>query len=310
MTTKFLLKPSVFLMLGSLPDFPRLTLGIFSIRSIASGGLRDRVDFVIAAGEVGFFERTRKELFAVPTCPQLSSALGSWFAEFKENLPDVALGSARLRVGPTGERGVWLDFSNLDIKRLLDSKTWLEWALDRAVVEMGQKRKRVVLRDSRMMLSEPEQGHWIDTYFGDVAHPLYGPVGSFSQVGSAANQVLVETFLKLLPITIDATWLELGAGNGNFTVPLIFRGAKVRAVEIDAVAIAGLKKTIGVTIFNDAVQIIRKSFQNSTKEWEGLLENVIGIVADPPRSGLMGFLSTLAQIEKRPSEFYLHRMLR
>ena len=58
-------------------------------------------------------------LIDMAACPMMSPALEAWLKDFRQNLPALARGGARLRVSPTGDRGVWLDLPNEQIHTLM-----------------------------------------------------------------------------------------------------------------------------------------------------------------------------------------------
>lgn len=123
-------------------------------------GLRDRVDLVIMQQDgratIGLYRPGKKTVADMNSCPQMSPALQDWFQTFRQNLPAITKGSVRLRVAPDGTRGVWLDFANIDVKILLDEGGWLRSLMELAIVEVGQRKKRLVEVDGRLKLQDPE----------------------------------------------------------------------------------------------------------------------------------------------------------
>ena len=92
--------------------------------SCGEQGLRNRVDFTLEFDEkidrqtAGFYD-TSKKLMQIDECLQMNPELQKAYSEFLKIRFKIKKGSVRLRVGPTGLKGCWLDFSNLDIKHLL-----------------------------------------------------------------------------------------------------------------------------------------------------------------------------------------------
>jgi 23S rRNA (uracil1939-C5)-methyltransferase len=273
-------------------------LGTIPVRSVLPAATRDRVDVQFRrdgrALRLGF--SVEDDVLDVERCPQASPALEAWIADFRALAPPVARGGARLRVAPDGRRGVWLDLANLDVKALFEERRSLEALANGAIVEIGQRRKRFAIVEGAPRLLDPEPYPWFETLFGDAAVPVYGAVGGFTQPGFRVNRALVETLVRMLPVEHRAggKWIELGAGIGNFTVPLAARGLDVVAVENDPVALPGLRKTLESLAFPVAPTIRAESFAAPRAAWTELLAGADGIVADPPRSGLGRFPDLLA----------------
>jgi 23S rRNA (uracil1939-C5)-methyltransferase len=171
---------------------------------IDDSGLRDRVDFMLnhdSEPRFGLFGQDRRTVVDLESCLQMSDGMSKWYQLLRQNLPKVAKASIRLRIGPGGLRGVWLDLPNIDVKRLIDEKTALENLMAIGIVEIGQRRKRLVKRETgELKLVDPILEAWFQTYSGQKDHPiqLYSTIGSFSQVGHIANKALVKSVMGLV----------------------------------------------------------------------------------------------------------------
>lgn len=264
-------------------------LGLESVpvetRWIQTGGLRDRLEFTLESdgsktrpAKLGLFELKSdidgsRDLIDIDICPQLSPNLQTWLTDFRKDLPPLrSRGSVRLRVSPDDRRGVWLDFANEDILHLLEEASWLERQIEAGVlVEMGQKRKRVVrtaaaapasndavpevgLRAHK--LSDPQFEPWFQSWIRSdnglslSPTPLFGTIGTFTQPGFRANRVLIETVLQHADLDLSKKHenlrvAEFGAGIGSFTLPLLSTGAAVHVFESDRIALEALD--LGVT---------------------------------------------------------------
>ena len=219
----------------------------------------------------------------------MSEPLERFFFDFKKIVPPIRKGSVRLRVSPSGERGVWLDFANADVKALFDEPSYLNALNALAFVEIGQRRKSLTWREGRPKLVDPELRSWFQTYGPDgVAIPLYGPVGGFSQAGFEVNRLLVGEVTRLATASGCPEWLELFSGNGNLSLALAAAGLKVTALENDALAVAGLERSL--TERPDLKVTIERAdcyrFELPPVAGRGLL-------VDPPRSGLGPLLERL-----------------
>jgi 23S rRNA (uracil1939-C5)-methyltransferase len=216
--------------------------------------------------------------------------------------PPIDRASLRLRVDPDGARGLWIDAANVDVKTLMDEGDWLRRLLAAGVVvEIGQRRKPLYVdpEDGRLRLSKDvELRPWFRTWVDGRAVPLYGPVGGFSQPSLAANRLLVARAAALCAETGARRWMELGAGNGNLTLPLAATGAEVTALELDGTARAGLERSaaeLGLTVEVVAADVHRAAGLGP------LIDAAEAVLADPPRSGLRGFVDALAARERRPA---------
>jgi len=294
-----------------------------SFVSIAEGGLRDRADLIIdqRGGEarLGLFSADHSQIVDLQTCPQMSRDLESWFRDFRKIPIPVQRGSVRLRVAPNGQRGIWLDLANIDVKALLEQRTTLDQLRAVAIVEIGQKRKRLVERDSQLKLADPVLEKWFETYAANTASsepskisngttiPLYCTVGSFTQPGFRANRALISEVQKQLKESTARHAIEFGSGIGNFTIPLATVCETVRVFEIDELALTGLRRSLADAGLSDKVQINSGNFQVSRKTPPDFSGAEL-IFVDPPRSGLMKFLDPLQALpenERAPHFLYV-----
>jgi 23S rRNA (uracil1939-C5)-methyltransferase len=268
--------------------------------------VRDRVDLVWenVGGEMrlGLYGLESREVVDLHACPMMSEPLEKWFQEFRAKAPSVRKGSVRLRVSPSGEKGVWLDFANQDVKTLFDERAYLEWLSALAFVEIGQRRKALTWKDGQPKLVDPILKPWFETYDADFKPiPLYGPVGGFTQAGFSANRALVGAVAELVKASGSREWLELFSGNGNFALALAARGHAVQAVELDELALEGLR--LSMEAGHLTVDILRADVYLKTKTLPGLGGR--GLLVDPPRAGLRELLTVLEAGEKPSSLVYV-----
>ena len=281
--------------------------------TIEKGGLRDRVDLMIdrrsGTPRLGLFDRFHTGIVDLQGCPQMSAELEAWLRDFRRVPVPVERGSVRLRVAPDGMRGVWLDLANVDVKTLLDERKTLDALRAMAVVEIGQKRKRLVERDGQLKLADPVLEPWFETYLEtadgkEEAASLYCAIGSFTQPGFRANRALVREAREHIKLSRARTVAEFGSGIGNFTVPLASVAEKIHAYEVDTLALEGLKRTLDERGLNDKVEIHSGNFQVERKV-PADFGGVDLVFVDPPRSGLMKFLDPLEAMAPglRPKHF-------
>jgi len=295
---------------GLLPKTP------IEVLSVGEKRFRDRVDFTIKFGEDGQMKAglwalkssgvdmslSQRELVDIHECPMMSPELEAWFQEFRKDLPPIKMGSVRLRVSPEGERGVWLDFSNEDIKTLFDEKSYLKRLSEKAHVEVGQRKKPLHFENDQPKLSKTlDFKPWFKTWdASNKSYPVHSPVGGFSQSGLKANKVLVgeamRAFKKAKELTGVGFWVEAFCGSGNFTYPLSRGAEKVLAFENDRLSLSSLEEGLKQAQINN-VELMAIDAK-SVKQIEGLvsklpLDGNYALLADPPRSGLMRLLDFL-----------------
>jgi 23S rRNA (uracil1939-C5)-methyltransferase len=275
------------------------------LHGVAADGLRDRVDLALridadGSPKLGLYAIDHERVVDIAACPAMSPALAAWFAEVRRDLPPVKVASIRLRVSPSGARGIWLDLANVEVKALLDEKDWLTRAATRGVVEIGQRRKRVVTKpDGRLGLGASAVEPWWQTWHGGSPLAVWTAVGSFTQPSHTANAKLVEQFeaaVEARGVALGDAWVELGAGSGNLTLPLAALGAEVTALELDEIALTGLARSAAAAGVAARVTTLRRSFVSASAELLTLLAGAKGLVVDPPRSGLGDFLDVLAEV--------------
>ncbi len=274
------------------------------------GRVRDRADLIWEDGRLGLYGLNdfSRNIIDIPACPMMTESLEKFFIEFRSKPPPgVRKGSVRLRVSPAGERGVWLDFANADIKMLLDEKEYLRWLRSLAFVEIGQRRKALVWREElqQWKLGEPALKPWFETYGADgEAIPLFGPVGGFSQSGFAANRALVATVGEWAEKSGEKNWLELFSGNGNFALALAARGFDVEAFESDELSLEGMALSLANRPdLRERVRFARADVYLQEKKLPQFAGR--GLLVDPPRAGLRQVLNRLKSGDQPHSLLYV-----
>lgn len=289
---------------NSFQDIPEITF----VRPTESK-FRDRIDLTIenlsaesvsTSQKIGFYEKDSKNILDIESCPLMSDRASEFYSIIRRIKFPIQKGSLRIRVSPSGKKGIWLDFSNEDIKKLLDEKTTLnELSKICDVIEIGQKRKKLSKINEQYKLTDPETDTWFETYDKDLNPiPLNMNVGSFSQTGFTTNKILISELIKILKKITSKSWLELCSGSGNLTFPLLSLFPKVIATELDENAINSLKESARKLNLSDHLQTERINIHKPSKKLEELLSGVDGILADPPRSGLQGFLEVISKVPK------------
>lgn len=191
-------------------------------QSFGTHGLRDRLDFVMEQGRRGLFQKPGPGVLDLEACLQLSKPLQDFYSEFRKIEFPQLKGSFRLRVGPRGERGVWLDFANSDIKTLLDSKSTLQALQKIAHVEIGQKHKTLIIKpDGTLGLGDPQFKPWFQSSYKNQSLDLFSTIGSFTQPGHISNAWITKTLSGWFETLKPQQVLEFGSGIGNLTLPAL-----------------------------------------------------------------------------------------
>jgi 23S rRNA (uracil1939-C5)-methyltransferase len=288
-------------------------LGRFSIDKIVvknhpipNFGLRNRLDLVVVNGQycLGSATGSPQKWTSITDCPMSTNAVRTAFKWLLEhiNFP-VKIGSLRIRVGPTGCKGIWLDFSNLDIKDLLSNNSLCSKLYSYfEVIEVGQKRKKLSLLNSDWKLTDPEYNYWSDTFLNSNSPiNLYGLVGGFTQAGPDSIRLICQSLNEILSQIKPTQSIEFGSGIGTLTLPLVHHTKdKVNVFELDEHATMGLRKTLQENRELES----RIDFHVGDFRLKANLDGVLSadlVLLNPPRSGVGGFLNAVFDYNLKPS---------
>lgn len=248
--------------------------------------LRTRFDFTISDGKMGLYDQNRS-LVDLTTCYQLHPELNQAFQYLRSYKFPIQKGSVRIRLAPapladSKRWGLWLDFANIDIKKLLEEKTLLLKLAEKFVIEIGQKKKLLDLsrpNESQLKLKDAEALPW----FRSQERTLNCAISSFTQPSwTTADQLseVIQTWLPSAPTTV----IEFGSGIGQFTLPLLSLGHKVDVYESDDFALSCLAQN--AQEFATNLMIHSGDFQKTDAELATRFEFAL---VNPPRSGLQQF---------------------
>ncbi len=211
-------------------------------------GLRHRIDFTIEYSPetqlhtTGFYDQDKK-LMTITECLQLDPKLQkiySEFIKFKFFYGDNPLkkGSVRLRLSPSGQKGCWLDFSNIDIKHLLQDQKLLNELLNAGfIIEIGQKGKKLKRENGNLKLSEANPDTWFHTVDStDKPITLKSLISDFTQPSWISAEALVKVVLTWIDGKQLKSVLEFGSGIGQFTLSFLKHGLTVDACDINSSA--------------------------------------------------------------------------
>lgn len=272
---------------------------------------RDRIDVSFVNGKLGFFGKNNveKNIIDIVDCLILSDSLRIFFYEFRSHLLNYKVAftdykiSFRLRVGPHGDRGLWIDTSHSIIKELLDEKTFLLGLINRGVViEIGQKLKPLALSEKQELKLQKEKipKPWISTFSQDFEQfDIFSEVGAFTQPGIVSNKLLISEVHSIISKIEDLNGkfknvIELFSGNGNFTLAFLSRGLKVHSYENHL----GAQKNLELSLdkypqFKENINFFRINlYGGGIKDAVKFSEDSL-LFVDPPRSGLSKVMDLL-----------------
>lgn len=261
-----------------------------SLVSLGEGGFREKGEIVLENQTWGFINSQNKSLVPLNECPQWTEKLNQYFNEIKNsNLSISGRGSARIRTQGNNS-GIWLDFANVEIKKLLDESTQLEKLLALGFVEIGQKRKRLSTVNGKLKLVDPVFDHWSSTFANITEFKLYHSIGDFSQTGSKATQKMGEWIFE--NISDADSILEFGSGIGTLTLPALTKANSVLSLEFNELS----TKSLDFTLSHFYPELKSKwQFQigNFQKSHDVQWQKFNTLIINPPRSGVGDFLNSL-----------------
>ena len=258
---------------------------------------RHHLDFVLDHGKMGLYHHESNAISDLSECLVLHPKLQDFFQRFRELAPRDIKGSFRLRFDGQNRFGVWLDFANLDIKKLFDEKTFLNSLQEIAFVEIGQRGKSLAQQDGRFKLVDPIYRHWFATKIKDQQIPLNSLVRSFTQSGLQNNFEMIsqiQEYYRNQNFSNSGKALEMGAGIGNLTFPFLEFFSSIRCVEFDELSLNGLKLTLNEQKNLSAqVDLTLADFHREQKVQDLDLNDYSGLILNPARSGVGEFLKKL-----------------
>jgi 23S rRNA (uracil1939-C5)-methyltransferase len=257
---------------------------------------RDFINFTFENGKYGLYSKDKSvfEIVDLSHCLQMSPLLDKLYQNFRKIKLPIQRGSFKLRVSPTGQAGIWLDFANTDVKTILNNHETMTELNQLGLVEMGQKNKRVFFDDVEKkwkLQKTPILHNWMNTISKDNTEiALYNTIAGFSQSGHKANKIIIKTLNQWTADNEINQFVEFGCGNGNLTLPILSKAAKAHVFEVNHIAIEGLKQSLKQYNFMESVTLNCDNFQ--IKDPQINWQNFDFILLNPPRSGIGNFLST------------------
>lgn len=276
-------------------------------------GDRRRLDLMWNGQALGIRGRTRAdesfEFFPIEKPDTAPAEIHAMMEDWLEAKPALKLAQVRFRLGVQGERGLWLDIANLDIKNLLEESTFLRTLIEKNfIVEMGQKHKEVRLTDSgELEFAEATPRNWLASFdVHNQAIPLLATQSQFSQPGPEVNRALIATAFELLEaqgVQVES-WCEWGAGYGNLSAAFASKLGTTNAWSSEFEPHAARLLQINAEKFFPQVRVARQA-----AEGQNFPEAQLWL-ADPPRPGFPALFARLPSLAHKPQwilTFHCHQ---
>lgn len=254
-------------------------------QSFGTHGLRSRLDFTIENGNIGLYSHLQKKIVDLPKCLQLSDSLQLALDQFRQTQAPVQKGSFRIRTNPQGLIGFWLDFSNENIKELLNSRSYLDSLKNMGHVEIGQRHKTLYEKPSgELGLDQPQFQPWSESFYQGKKIPLLSTVASFTQPSHISNEWITKKIEQWSQLIQANNILEFGSGIGNLSFPaLVHPDSRLTALEYDGLSFQALEKNAQAHGVEHRMNLrkgdYRKNFELDTTQYDLLLLN-------PARNGV------------------------
>lgn len=251
---------------------------------------RRRLKLRVEKGDVGFYAGASHELVPIDHCllaePAVDAAI-PWARDLAgatetrlRRIEVLAHGPGSAEVVVAGEaEGKWCP---------VDGDRCTTWLADHPLVRGLHLRGR------------GWQRAWGDTHIVVAPEPdltLSVRAPGFTQVNPAANQLLVATVLRLLAPTAGQSILELYAGAGNLSLPLLRRGAALTAIEADRLATEDAQENSRP--LSGSLRVIWQKAESAVGDLVKEARKFDSVVLDPPRSGAAAVLEPLIQLRPR-----------
>lgn len=252
-------------------------LPVIKILPAPAFDLRMRFDVTLENGKLGLYSKNHS-LIDLNSCPILHPELEKAFIVLREFLAKnplpISKGSLRLRLSSDLKHwGLWLDFSNKDIKNLLEQKSILIELSEKFIIEIGQKKKRLDPKSfslPQLKLMDPIPFLWFKT----LEQELLCSISSFTQPSWITADLMTKQMLNWLSDIPSKKIMEYGCGIGQYTVPLLNRGYEVSVFESDESALHYLQLNVPPHL----------NFKVNPE----ITSDAVALV-NPPRSGLKEF---------------------
>ncbi|HYO94734.1 MAG TPA: RsmD family RNA methyltransferase [Polyangiaceae bacterium] len=267
----------------------------------AAGVVMPRLQWMGPGPQLGYRNRVRLRIEPSGTLTFFNPHKEAGCAVLEPNLQELVFRArAFARQHPEHTRG----FAHLELRARDDDGRWgaclsprpSEGAVAEDTVRSLQgiaENLLVAVHGLHVAEAVPQQRRWL-------ASDVYGllPVDAFVQVNTLMNRELVATLRSLASAHGVQSFLDLYAGSGNFSLPLLREGAHGVAVETHGSATAALARAARLQQL-DAIEIetadaplAAERFAQAGRRWDL-------VVIDAPRAGARQGLATMARLAGR-----------
>jgi 23S rRNA (uracil1939-C5)-methyltransferase len=185
---------------------------------------------------IGFYGHHSHSVVPFETCPNLVPELNMLIAQVVEALEsrDARIESLEAAWSAHENRGAILAHMDAAVRALASSLSQIE----KEIVKL--KSASVAGRSGELRSYGDRSLRY--SHRAAQQFELFFMAGVFTQVNPEINDLLVQAVLERAGNLHDKLVLDLYAGIGNFSIPLALAGAQVTAVELDADAVAYLRR--------------------------------------------------------------------
>jgi 23S rRNA (uracil1939-C5)-methyltransferase len=250
---------------------------------------RGRLRLAIRGGKVGFFAPGSHDLVEPEVCLVARPAV------------QQALQTLRSLLDPTPT--ALAPFDSVEVREACDGSVSL--FLQRTSPKLSDSTATVSLlrdlRDHFIVVSHPHEAEDPETW--QRFHPAEGcflrvPPGCFTQVNWAINRALVEQVVAGARSRRLQTFLDLYAGAGNFTLPLLSGGLTGRALEGHPLAVRAGALAAGTQGFGSAI-FDNRDLSGGSVAFGFDQGRPDLVVLDPPRAGITFAIDALSALGAR-----------
>jgi 23S rRNA (uracil1939-C5)-methyltransferase len=231
---------------------------------------RRRARLHVRAGKVGYLREGSHELVELPGCPVLEPTLEGALRALPPVLAEEGLLGRTREIDLVCEGAAWSFALHLD-------------KLSGAVRDRAERAARRAGARGAVLLTPGAPPAL-------VGRPALGNLrpDTFAQVNATSNAALVEEAVAQAGVAEGSEVLELFAGSGNFTLPLLARGARVVAVESAGPALGLLRQAADQRGFSARVRTMEGDALKLALALAAEGRRFEVLLLDPPRAGCPG----------------------
>lgn len=120
--------------------------------------------------------------------------------------------------------------------------------------------------------------------------------GGFAQVNLSQNAALLALIRRMGHFRAEEQILDLFCGNGNFSIPISSRVARVTGVEESRISIEAAKNNCRINGIGNC-EFICADASAAVRQWAGSGRRFDTVIMDPPRSGASAALADVCRLQ-------------